>query len=115
MNTQDLICYSIGACSSDCEFIDELCEKFDQELSEQMILYAVQQSDGNVANFLINLIFDRVIWSFRDEFPEYNIEDLFNYQVNCRASFLSFNGKQVYNNEDVRDEIMNWILEGQQS
>ena len=104
MTTQDFICYSVLGIP--CQFIDELCEEYDVDFSDDDVKDCLncccgslfnQDNFRNVGNMLIQQIFQEIINKYNDVLDE----DKFDWYIDGRDSKLSYDGETIYSRQDI--------------
>lgn len=113
MTTQDFILNCIGCYHSACTYMDDLCEAFDIELTEDDVRDAIQIADYShyqIGNVLIQWSFDKIVAEAQEAHPECadELPDLFQYYCDDYASSLVFDGEKVVTWGSLEKAIEMW-------
>ena len=102
MNTNDFICNAVLHIPGD--YIDELCEEFDLDFSDDDVKDVIEMCGGNlecVGNELIRELFGKIIRKYKDELDE----EKFDCYVNCHDSHLYYDGERICSKKDIEEII----------
>lgn len=113
MNTEDFVLACIGCYHSACIYLDDLCEAFDIEITEddvREVFRNVDFSRPQLGNALISRCFDKIVAKAQEAHPECadELPHLFNYYCDDYASSLCFNKEQVSTMDGLEEEIEAW-------
>lgn len=107
MNTQTTILNALGITESDCYKIDQICSGFGIDLTEEMVLDAINENITSVANTLIARLYDKVISEAGSRYDNINISH-FEADSNGEASRLTYKGDTIDNWEDLKNHLWGW-------
>lgn len=114
MTTKDFICYVVLGVPSD--FIDELCDEFDVDFSEDDIKEILNMCAGgldqeehyhHVGDEIILTIYGNIIDSCKDVLDE----NKFGFYIDGRDSYLSYDGKIIYSKQDIERLMEQYEME----
>lgn len=113
MTTEEFILRCIGCYKSACTYMDDLCEAFDIEITEddvREVFRNVDFSRPQLGNALISRCFDKIVAKAQESHPECadELPDLFDYYCEDYASSLCFNKEQVSTMDSLEEEIEAW-------
>lgn len=111
MNTEDFVLACIGCYHSACTYMDDLCEAFDIEITEDDVREVFTHDQTyHIGNALISCCFDKIVAKAQEAHPECadELPDLFDYYCEDYASSLCFNKEQVSTMDGLEEEIEAW-------
>ncbi len=113
METEEFVLRCIGCYKSACIYLDDLCEAFDIEITEddvREVFRNVDFSRPQLGNALISRCFDKIVAKAQEAHPECadELPDLFDYYCEDYASSLCFNKEQVSTMDSLEEEIEAW-------
>lgn len=111
MNTEDFVLACIGCYHSACTYMDDLCEAFDIEITEDDVREVFTHDQTyHIGNALISCCFDKIVAKAQEAHPECadELPDLFDYYCDDYASSLCFNKEQVSTWDSLEEEIEAW-------
>lgn len=113
MTTEQFILRCIGCYHSACTYMDNLCEAFDIELTENDVLEVFRNADFSrpqLGNDLISCCYGKIVAKAQEAHPECadELPDLFEYYCDDYASSLIFNKEQVSTMDGLEEEIEAW-------
>lgn len=108
MKTSDFICYVVLGIQA--EFIDELCDEFDVDFSDDDVKELLNMCAGGlnqedhfyaVGNEMIRNIYGEIIDKYNDVLDE----EKFDYYLDGRCSELLYDGKKIYSRQDLEQLV----------
>ena len=108
MKTSDFICYVVLGIQA--EFIDELCDEFDVDFSDDDVKELLNICAGGLNqddhfNAVGNLMIRNIYRDIIDKYNDVLDEEKFDYYLDGSCSHLYYDGKTIYRRQDLEQLV----------